>query len=140
MKKILVAVDGSDESKRAARQGADIAVRFGAKLTLLHVIAPLLVPPDAYGLDLGSIAANQESDAEKLLREAEAFLEEPGIEIQRQVAHGPPAEMIHRVAVAGGADLVVVGSRGRNAAARVLLGSVSDRLVHISSQPILVVR
>lgn len=140
MKKILVAVDGSDQSKRAARLAADIALRFGASLTLMHVIPPLLVPPDAYGLDLGPMAVEQEKLADKLLREAESSLGEPGLEIHRELVHGPPAEMLAEAAKKGGADLIAIGSHGHNAAARVLLGSVSDRLTHIAEKPTLIVR
>jgi nucleotide-binding universal stress UspA family protein len=140
MKKILVAVDGSDESQRAARLAADMAARFGAGLTLVHSIPPLLIPPDAYGFDVGSILGDQEKAAEQLLRAAEAKLERTDVRIARAFVHGPPAETVAKLAESEAFDLVVVGSRGRNAAARVLLGSVSDRLAHICQKPLLIVR
>ncbi len=140
MKKILVAVDGSDPSQRAAKLAAEMAARFGASITLMHVIPPLLIPPDAYGYDVGAMLGDQEKAAEKLLREAETRLEAPGVKLGRAFAHGPPAETVAKLAMDDGYDLVVVGSRGRNAAARVLLGSVSDRLAHICDKPVLIVR
>jgi nucleotide-binding universal stress UspA family protein len=140
MKKILVAVDGSDESQRAAKMAADVAGRFGCTLTLIHVIPPLLIPPDTYGFDVGSLLGDQEKAAEKLLRTAADRLEAGSLHVERIFAHGPPAETVARIADKEAFDLVVVGSRGRNAAARVLLGSVSDRLAHICEKPILIVR
>lgn len=141
MKKILVAIDGSDESQRAAKLALEMAVRFGAGLTLVHVIPPLLIPPDAYGFDVGSMMADQEKGAEKLLRAAADRLDAPSsVHPERVFAHGPPAETIAKIADKEGYELVIVGSRGRNAAARVLLGSVSDRLAHVCEKPLLIVR
>ncbi|MHB8418091.1 MAG: universal stress protein [Myxococcales bacterium] len=140
MKKILVAIDGSEASQRAATLALELAVPFGASLTLFYAIPPLLVPPDAYGLDVGSILADQEKAAQALLSAAAGRLEAPNVRVGRVFAHGPPAETVAEAAKKEAFDLVVVGSRGRNAAARVLLGSVSDRLAHICERPILIVR
>ena len=140
MKQILVAVDGSAESQRAARMGSDIAVRFGARLTLMNVIPPLLGPADNIGFDMTAYMTGQKLAADKLLRDTEAKLEEPGIEIEHAVAGGPPAEALAMEAKRRAVDLIVIGSRGRGSVARVLLGSVSDRLAHICERPILIVR
>jgi nucleotide-binding universal stress UspA family protein len=140
MKQILVAVDGSDESQRAARMGSDIAVRFGAQLTLMTVIPPLLAPADNLGFDMAAYLEGQKLAADKLLTDTETRLEEPGIEVEHVVADGAPAEVLAKEAKKRGVDLVVIGSRGRGAVARVLLGSVSDRLAHICERPILIVR
>src|SRR6266511_873836 len=102
MNRILIAVDGSEPSLKAARMGADIAVRFGAKLTLVHVVPKLLLPPDVYGLTIAT-----------------------------SVLYGSPAEAIAEEGAASDVGMIVVGSRGHGAVARMFLGSVSDRLVHI---------
>jgi nucleotide-binding universal stress UspA family protein len=62
-----------------------------------------------------------------------------GARAATQVLYGPPAETLAEAASAGDADLLVVGSRGHGAVARVLLGSTSDRVVHVASMPVLVV-
>jgi nucleotide-binding universal stress UspA family protein len=139
MRRILVAVDGSESSHKAARMAADIAVRFGSKLTMAYVIPRLLLPPDVYGLTLAEVEREQRTYAEKLVGEALVKLAEPGVTVDTQVLAGSPAEALAEAAAAPDVDLVVVGSRGRGAVARVLLGSVSHRLVHISSKPVLVV-
>ncbi len=140
MKRILVAIDGSDPSLKAARMAADIALRFGARLSLVHVVPKLLLPPDVYGLTLAEVEKEHRAYAEKLLQKAVSFLAEPGVDTSSTILYGSPAESIAEEAAAEDVSLVVVGSRGHGAVARLLLGSVSDRIVHISPKPVLVVR
>jgi nucleotide-binding universal stress UspA family protein len=138
MKRILVAVDGSEASLKAARMGADIALRFGAKLTLCHVVPKLLLPPDVYGLTIAEVEKEHRAYADRLLEAAVASLDEAGLEISTAVLYGSPAEAIAEEGAAKDIGMIVVGSRGHGAVARVFLGSVSDRLVHISPKPVLV--
>ena len=140
MKRILVAIDGSDPSLKAARMAADIALRFGAQLTLVHVVPKLLLPPDVYGLTLAEVEREHRAYAEKLLQKAITFLAEPGIDTTSTILYGSPAESIAEEAAGQDVGMVVVGSRGHGAVARMFLGSVSDRIVHISPKPVLVVR
>jgi len=140
MQRILVAIDGSDPSLKAARMAADIALRFGARLTLVHVVPKLLLPPDVYGLTLAEVEKEHRAYAEKLLQKAISFLAEPGVDTSSTILYGAPAESIAEEAAAEDVGLVVVGSRGHGAVARLFLGSVSDRILHISPKPVLVVR
>ncbi|HTN51613.1 MAG TPA: universal stress protein [Anaeromyxobacter sp.] len=139
MKRILVAVDGSDSSLKAARMAADIALRFGAKITLVHVVPKLVLPPDVYGLTIAEVEKEHRQYADRLLEKAVESLEEPGLEVSTTVLYGSPAEAIAEEAAAADVGMVVVGSRGHGAVARMFLGSVSDRLVHISTRAVLVV-
>ncbi len=138
MKRILVGVDGSEPAARAARLAAEIAVRFGARLTLAYVVQRLLLPPDAYGLSVEQVEQEHAAFAQKLLAAARAKLDEPGLVVDALVLNGSPAESLADAAGQLDADLVVVGSRGRGAVARSLLGSVTDRLVHVCPKPVLV--
>jgi nucleotide-binding universal stress UspA family protein len=139
MKRILVAVDGSEASLKAARMAADIAVRFGAKLTLVHVVPKLLLPPDVYGLTIAEVEKEHRAYADRLLEKAVSSLEEAGLETNTAVLYGSPAEAIAEEGAASDIGMIVVGSRGHGAVARMFLGSTSDRLVHISPRPVLVV-
>lgn len=140
MRRILVGVDGSESSQGAARMAAEIAVRFGARLTLAYVVPNLLLPPDAYGLNVEDVEQGNREFAHTLLTRCLAELGEAGARAETMVLSGSAAESLAEAAASSGADLIVVGSRGRGAVARVLLGSVSDRLVHISTKPVLVAR
>lgn len=139
IKRVLAAVDGSDPSLKAVRMAADMARCFGARLTLVHVVPRLLLPPDVYGLTIATVEKEHRAYAEGVLDGALKAVEGQGLEASTCVLFGPPAECIAEEAEAPDVGLVVVGSRGHGAVARMFLGSVSDRLVHISSKPVLVV-
>ncbi len=139
IQRVLAAVDGSDPSLKAVRMAAEVARRFGSKLTLIHVVPRLLLPPDVYGLTIATVEKEHRAYAEGVLDGALTAIEGPDLEASTRVLFGPPAECIAEEATAPDVGLVVVGSRGHGAVARMFLGSVSDRLVHICSKPVLVV-
>jgi nucleotide-binding universal stress UspA family protein len=139
MQTVLAAVDQSAPSVRAAQLAAEMARRFGARLVLVHVVTPPVVPPDASGADLNTFdLAHAEGAA--LLQRTAASLAIDGLKIETVVHLGLAGESIRKVAGEQEADLVVVGSRGQGAVARALLGSVADWVVHHCELPVLVVR
>lgn len=138
MKKILVAIDDSEPSLKAARMAVELAAATGAKLMLVHSVVPVALPADFYGVASVEFERQASKEGEDLLaRMAEQL---GGGRVERRLLRGPAAEAVAEVAEELGIDMVVVGSRGRGAVARVLLGSVADRLIHISKKPVLVVR
>lgn len=138
MKHVLVGIDGSAASHKAARMAAEIAGKFGARLTLAYVVPRLLLPPDAYGLTVAEVEAEHRAHADEVLAAAAAALG-PSAAPARLVLFGSPADALVEAAQSEQADLVVVGSRGHGAVSRVLLGSTSGRVVHVSTGPVLVV-
>ncbi len=139
MRRILVGVDGSAASHEAARLAADLAGRLGARLTLAYAVPRLLLPPDAYGLTVTEVEAEHRAHADGVLRAARAALGGASAETSVLEGGGAPAEALLAAAAAEDVDLVVVGSRGKGAVARVLLGSTTDRVVHLCTKPVLVV-
>ena len=111
--RILVAVDGSDPSRRAANRAAELARRLDEGLTVIHVLPP---PP--------------------IFSES---LRHGGLDVQAQLLAGPAAEVVAEAAQAPEVDFVVVGSRGRTLVGSMLLGGTSHRLIHICKKPVLVV-
>lgn len=138
---ILVAVDGSDSSRRAAKFAHDVAIKTGAKLTLLYVLdTPTvlpLAPFDAVGIVGRPPGPEELKSAEKLLEEiARDF---PPAQVEKRVEIGNPAHVIVEQAEMLHADHIVVGARGLGATGRWLVGSVSDRVVHHAKVPVTVV-
>ncbi|HEY4886842.1 MAG TPA: universal stress protein [Myxococcales bacterium] len=141
MKRILVGVDGSKESREAVRLAAELARATDSLLVIATSVPPVIPVEGAPEL----VAQEQEwerkerEQAKELVKEVAASIGE-GIKVETLVAFGAPAITLADLARAGEVELVVVGHRGRNAVARALLGSVADRLVQISPKPVLVVR
>jgi nucleotide-binding universal stress UspA family protein len=139
IQEILVAVDGSDGSKRAARFVRELASALNARVTLLHVIEPPTnLPLEAYGLTRTQVYEGQLQSAADVLGALAA--EMPAGMVDQLIESGSPAETICAQAEERNVDLVVLGSRGMGAVGRWLLGSVSDRVVHLSRRPVTVVR
>lgn len=137
MKKILVAIDGSESSIHAARKALELGDALKAEVTLATVVVPTFVPPEV-AFDAGKFI-------EESLRVGESTLEAVAREVgrpsvSRVCLQGSVGESVADYAETQHFDLIVVGSKGRGAVARMLVGSTTDRLVHIAKKPVLVVR
>lgn len=138
---ILVAVDGSEGSRKAARFAHDLAAQTSAKLTMLLVLEPPSVVPvhpvSAFAF-VGKQPSREEIDAAmEFLHLVSADL--PQAKVERRVEIGAAADTIMEQARALDADLIVVGARGLGPGRRWLLGSVSDRVVQHAGRPVTVV-
>jgi nucleotide-binding universal stress UspA family protein len=136
---ILVGVDGSDASAQAAEMAGRLALELGAKLTVVFARQLPAMPASPFGvtMDLDRYWEGQERLASS---QAAAVLDGLGVAWRLEVRTGDPAVQLELGAEEAGADLVVVGARGHSAAHRLLLGSVSSRLLHQARRPVLVVR
>jgi nucleotide-binding universal stress UspA family protein len=134
---ILVAVDGSKESKLALADAVDLALESNARLTLLHVSPP---PPSAIRSTPAGALAEAELPAyhDKVLREMVASVPKE-LPVTTLLLDGNPAHEIVKAAREYDHDLIVIGSRGRGRATAALLGSVSHEVLHEAPVPVLVV-
>jgi len=143
MKRILIGVDGSPESKQAADFAAQLGLSLHADLTLVYVAAPqVAVGPEPFWREDGlEWERAQREYGDGVLREMSVRCAEKGrLDVETRVENGPVAETLAQLAETGDVDFVVVGHRGRGRVRRALLGSVADRLVQISSRPVVVCR
>ena len=139
LRDVAVAFDGSPQSRIALRAGAALAEAAGARVRLIAAVEPVVFPAFVNVPSGDAYAALVRARRDFLAREAEAAAASlPGVEAEVRVVDGAVVEAICRELEDGG-DLVVVGSRGWGPVRRVLLGSVSARLLHLSPCPVLVV-
>ena len=140
MKTLIVGLDGSDHAQHAARYAASLAGCLDARLLLVHVVPSIAMPADAVAYANELLQAHR-IRGEALLDSTANAVSRPGVRVdKRLVETGAPAEVLSDLAKQLGAEMIVVGATGLGAVARVLLGSVADRLGHIAPVPVLVVR
>jgi nucleotide-binding universal stress UspA family protein len=135
---VVVGVDGSACAQVALGFAFEEAALRGSGLTVLHAWTPPAMPGrDRRVRDTEASAI--ESVGERLLAVALAEWEGkyPGVTVRRQVVHTTPAKAL--VATSAGAELVVVGSRGRGGFAGLRLGSTSQTVLHHAACPVAVV-
>ena len=136
MKQILVGVDGSKESRAAAKKAAEIAINSKEMLRLVCVVPPIQVFTNV--ISSPHDVERQRAAATEIV--AEVAKEITGVQVETEIGEGIPTEVLATLAAKPDVDMVVVGHRGRSNLSRLLIGSVADRLVQISPKPVLVVR
>jgi nucleotide-binding universal stress UspA family protein len=136
--KILVPCDGSPHSHRALQVAADLAKCTQAAIHVVHAYERL--PSHLGGSYFRDELRHVLVDAVEIVDGAIALIEDQGIRVTSDVLEGPPAEMILRLADTDQFDLIVMGSRGLGQVEGLLLGSVSDRVLHHAKVPVMIVR
>jgi len=137
MQRIVVGFDGSEHSRKALERAVELA--DGATIAVVAAADIARLQRDPAGGTSPVDPADREARA-AALAEARAYLEGRGLAGVFVEGHGNPADVIVQEAEESGADLIVVGTRGLNAARRLLLGSVSTTVVHHAPCDVLVVR
>jgi universal stress protein A len=145
LKKILVPVDYSDCSRVAMEYALFLAERFDAEIEVLHVAEiPLgeehtVVKPDTGEEQLLSELIMQQ--AVKAETEFLApFVRDATIPIEKSLLKGRPGKVIVEAAADRGADLIVMGTHGRSGFDRLIMGSVTERVLRSAPCPVVVVR
>jgi nucleotide-binding universal stress UspA family protein len=144
MKRILVATDGSDGADRAVDYAAQMAKNEGADLLIVNVIGGYGLPHRLFQ----ALTRAQQAWLEELLQSMSAELLTKARDrarslgaatIQLESRTGDVAQTIIEIAQEKGTDAIVVGKRGAGLVAKLLLGSVSQKLVSLSPLPVTVV-
>ncbi|HKZ93067.1 MAG TPA: universal stress protein [Candidatus Bathyarchaeia archaeon] len=150
---ILVAIDGSEHSRKALRHAIELAQRLGSKITLIYVysaVVPFAPVGDAFSAPTvttpvsSTIATRITEDAKKLgakiLDEAEQTVKENNVIVEKLLMEGDTVKEIVAEAAKGGYDLIVLGHRGMSKISEILLGSVSEGVSHKARCPVLIVK
>lgn len=143
---ILVPTDGSKTSQYAVDQAVDVASKYDATVHVLYV-----VDVDATSYSLGTeqvdrIRQGHLDDMPEVKEEADKATEyvaekaaEHDLEVEQHVRVGEPARAIRNFVEDSHIDLVVMGSHGRSGLSRVILGSVTEKVLRRTRLPVLVV-
>jgi nucleotide-binding universal stress UspA family protein len=135
---ILLATDLSSASASAETKAIELAVEHEAELLVVNVFDAhgLLLPGGRFRARVDQVRAEREGKASLTVARARAA----GVTARFLVWEGEPAEGVLDAADAEDADLIVVGSHGRSRLGRLILGSVSTRVIEHARLPVLVAR
>jgi nucleotide-binding universal stress UspA family protein len=137
LKHILVPTDFSEGSDRAGAVAAELASRFGAKITLLHAW-PVPTPMPVAGV-MSWPADRIVGPATAALAREQAALTDRHVETEVMLLAGDAVDRIVEAAKEHDVDLVVMATHGRRGLPRFLLGSVAEKIVRSSPVPVLTV-
>ncbi len=147
-KKILIAIDDSHQSEKAATCGFALAKLLQAEVGLVEVIEPMLMPPVTTGIAGGEldmlnmpsvdIINVQESSAKTVMQRFVAMYGEEH-NITQFLENGDAATVVVETALKFNADLIVLGSHGRSGFNRLLTGSVAEDVSRHATIPVLIV-
>jgi nucleotide-binding universal stress UspA family protein len=147
LQSVLVGMDGSEDSFEALRFLLSLPLARQAKLRLLSVVEPVRYPTSAPGALRGQLTRMLKEIENERRGQLESALEKAAAELEGSITHvtrstlsGDPADVIVAAAAAHDADLVVVGARGLGGMSRLLLGSVSEKVLRYARCPVLIVK
>lgn len=136
---IVVGIDGSEGSTRALEWCRDHAAGLDAEVVVVHAFSLAAFALPSYEVPSMAEVASQTREELARLLATEWTAPVAGIPHRTELVEGPAARALIDVADQEGAELIVVGSRGRGGFAELVLGSVSHQLLHHSRVPVLVV-
>lgn len=144
-KKILVAVDGSTTADKGLEYAIELAKKFESTLTIMHVInlpsIPHSIPGDAFNQPIPSteeLKTQLKSEGDKVLLKRKEDVMKKNLQANILLAFGDPAEEILKSS--DDYDLIVMGSRGQGRLQSLILGSVSNKVIHYAKKPVLLIK
>ncbi len=137
-KKILVAYDGSECAKLAAESAKELALKFGAAVTVLYAIHPI---PRGWDVEIAMKAREAENvQGAACVSAMVEQLKKAGVHVEGQVIEGRAGDAIVKFARTHASDLIVIGSQGPALPKTFLLGRVSEQVAYAAHCPVLIVR
>lgn len=140
MRKILLAVDGSEHSDSAARFVVSFIKDHGPVEIHLANVEPAPIEWQTHGMEEEVIDAHLNAVGRKELKPARAVLDERGIPYHMHIRKGEVAETLVKLADKLSCDAIVMGTRGLGAVSGIALGSVTTKVLHLSHLPVICVK
>jgi len=140
IKKILIPTDGSDSSMRAADFALKLGKHFESEIIAIYVIDRVILEEISKIHERHQLEEEIKRKAERCLRYIIKLAEREGLKASSILVEGQPHDQIVRHAESLGADIIVMGSKGRRGMNRILIGSVAERVIEYAPCPVLVIR
>jgi nucleotide-binding universal stress UspA family protein len=137
IKTILVPMDGSKNSFKALTKAIFLAKKCNSSITALYVLRTAFDNPN---LIYAPQSQNELKNVDKFLTTAKNQVTKNSIKFKKEIVFGHEAKEVINFAQKGKFDLIVIGARGRGTIKQMLLGSVSNTIVHRSKIPVLVIK
>ena len=139
--KILVPVDGSESSNQALSYALDLAIRYSARMTLVHV-APYLTIFTGVTTTTTTVLTDSMlvQNGKQILSDCLSEVEKIGVQASTQLLRGHPGMKIVQYAKDESFDLIVMGNRGLSGISRFVMGSVSHYVVDHAQCPVIIVK
>jgi nucleotide-binding universal stress UspA family protein len=141
-RRVLCAVDFSQDSIRAMEYAGSFARQAAGRLTVLHVVEPMPAgydPMVGTSFDLAGYEQRLEESGKAQLRTFAPDSATAGCDVETMLTRGRPYKEILRIAAERQSDLIVVGVHGRNAFDRLVFGSTTEQIIRRASCPVLAV-
>ena len=135
-RKIVLALDGSEGSKRAIPHAVEQAKASEGEIVVVHVDERMIAKGD-----MPSVNPNEELIQDEIRGQVKE-IEDAGVKVSLEIIPlvlGGPGGSINEIAEKADADLIVVGTRGRSSLTGLVLGGVAHRLLHVARRPVLAV-
>ncbi|MWG35078.1 universal stress protein [Halomarina oriensis] len=140
---ILFPTDGSDGAEYALDHAIDLAGRYDATLHVLHVVADVWYPtgePEGVDFDYTAVEQHLQDRGDRVVAAAADRAREAGVDCETEVTVGRTPHSAIADATEADVDLVVMATHGRRGLGRLLMGSVTEKVLRLSTVPVLAVR
>ncbi len=137
---IVIATDGSENTRRAISYGIEMAKLSGATVHALHIVNTQSTISESWTAGKEEIYKIMRGDGEKVVSKVKEIGENSGVEIRGVLLDGNPSDEIINFAENNNMDLIVMGTLGKTGLEKFLMGSVAEKVVRGSKVPVMVVR
>ena len=138
--KILVPVDGSDNSYKALEAALVLSEKLGSNISVVNVMEQVPITHIESEKLLSELLEAYKKENQEILSKCSDIAHQKGITIKTVLLQGNPAPVILDYSKKGNFDLVIMGSRGMGKFKELILGSVSSKIVHHSPCAIMIIR
>jgi len=140
VKNILIPIDGSDYSMRAAEYGISIAKMLDAQIMVVYIMDQIVLDQISKVTDREDVERDLKKDGQQYINYVLSVAQKEGVKAASLLVKGRPFEQIVHLAKGLSMDLIVMGTYGLRGAERILIGSVAEKVIEYSPCPVIVVK